>query len=272
MQDDKYYLPNLDSVSVLAATILLAYTMTHFVSLPLTEIEMQVAGVYVPLTIDFSTIIAILITGLTATGAAWLLHGHPGLEGKISVQHWLLPSLTALVLWLAIEQLPFGGQWWVAASISGITLMLVLMAEYIVVNYNNPYYIPASIGVTAISLALYLILAIALHSAEVRLFFRVPALSIAAGLVLLRVIHLRTHGTWAFRQALLTVLLIGELAAGLHYWPLNSISFGIALLGPIYALIELSENLLGSQSKTPLQVILGPVLVLVITWGLAALL
>jgi len=148
----------------------------------------------------------------------------------------------------------------------------VLMAEYIVVNYDNPYYIPASVGVTAISLALYLILAIALHSAGVRLFFRVPALSFAAGLVLLRVIHLRTHGKWALKQALLAALLIGELAAALHYWPLDSISFGIALLGPIYALIELSENLLDSQPQTPFQMILRPALVLVTTWGLAALL
>ena len=272
MQDDKRYFPKLDSVSVLAATILLAYALTHFVSIPPTKIELQVVGIYISLTLDFSTIIAVLITGLTATGAAWLLSDYPQLEWVNSVQHWLLPSLTALVLWLAIEQLPFGGQWWIAASVSSIVLMLVLIAEYILVNYNNPYYIPASIGVTAISLVLYFILAMALHSAEVRLFFRVPALSFAAGLVLLRIVHLRTHGKWAIRQALLTLLLTGELVAGLHYWPLDSVSFGIALLGPIYALIELSENFLDPQSKTSFQMILRPALVLVITWGFAFLL
>ena len=274
MSDNNYHFPNLDSVSILAATILLAYALTHFISLPLTEIEIQVAGVYIPLALNFSTIIAVLITGLTATGAAWLLRDHPNLEGAITVQHWLVPSLTALVLWLAVEQFPFGGQWWVAASLSSVILMLVLMAEYMVVDAadDNPYYMIASIGVTAISLALYLVLAIALHAAEVRLFFRIPALSLAAGLVLLRIIHLRAHGTWAFGPALLTILLTGELAAGLHYWPLNSTSFGIILLGQVYALIELSENLLNSESKTLVQIILSPILVLIFAWGLAALL
>lgn len=272
MQGDKYHFPNLDNISVLAATILLAYALTHFVSLSLTEFEIQVAGVYLPITLNFSTMVAVLITGLTATGAAWLFHEHPGLEGEISVQHWLLPSLTALVLWLTVEQVPFGGQWWVAASLSSVVLVLVLMAEYMVVDDSNPYYIPASIGITAIALTLYFILAIALHSAEVRLFFRVPALGLAAGLVLLRVIHLRAHGEWALGPALLGVLLIGELACGFHYWPLDSVSFGIALSGPVYALIELSENLLDSESKTLVQIIVGPAVVLIIAWGLAVLL
>lgn len=270
MQDEKHHLPKLDNVSILAATILLAYALTHFISLPLREFEIRVAGVYVPLALNFSTIIGVLITGLTATGAAWLFHDHPSTAGAITVQHWLLPSLTALVLWLTVEQLPFGGQWWVAAGLSGGVLMLVLLAEYLVIDDHNPYYLPASIGISAIALALYLILAIALHAAEVRLFFRVPALGFAAGLVLLRVVHLRAHGEWAFGYALLGVLLIGELAAGFHYWPLNSISYGIILLGTLYALIELSENLLNSQSKTLLQVILRPVLVLFVTWGVAA--
>ncbi|MEA2007590.1 MAG: hypothetical protein U9O54_00560, partial [Chloroflexota bacterium] len=257
MPENKHYLPNLDNVSILAAVILLAYTLTHFVSLPPWQIEIQVLGVYIPIILDFSTIIAILITGLTATGAAWLFHDHPHLEGdQIIVQHWLLPSLTALVLWLTIEQFPFGGQWWIAASLSGVILMLVLVAEYIVLAHDNPYYVPASIGVISISLSLFLILAIALHAAEVRLFFRVPALSFAAGLVLLRIIHLRTQGVWAFRQALLVFFLTGELAAGLHYWPLKSITFGIALLGLTYAVVELSENLLTSQPKTLFQTIL----------------
>ncbi|OQY36838.1 MAG: hypothetical protein B6243_02120 [Anaerolineaceae bacterium 4572_5.2] len=270
MPENKHYLPNLDNVSILAAVIILAYTLPHFVSLPPWQIEIQVLGVYIPIILDFSTIIAILITGLTATGAVWLLHDHPHLEkNQIIVQHWLLPSLTALVLWLSIEQLPFGGQWWIVASASGIVLMLVLVAEYIVLAHDNPYYIPASIGITAISLSLFLILAVALHAAEVRLFFRVPALSFAAGLVLLRIIYLRAQGKWAFKEAIIVFFLVGELAAGLHYWPIKSITFGIALLGLTYAIVELSENLLAPEPKTLFQTILGPILVLAIAWGVA---
>lgn len=273
MQEKNHHLPNLDNVSILAAVILLAYTLPHFVSLPPWEMALRILGVYLPLTLNFSTIIAILITGLTATGAAWLLHDHPHLEeNHIIVQHWLLPTLTSLVLWLSIEQFPFGGLWWIAASVSSVILMVVLIAEYIVLKHDNPYYIPASIGVTAISLVLFFILAIALHAAEIRLFFRVPALSFAAGLVLLRIIYLRTQGEWALRQALIVFFLIGEFAAALHYLPLQSVNFGIALLGPIYAFVEFSENLLAPKSKTTFQIIFAPVLILSISWGLAFIL
>lgn len=270
MEINDQHLPDLDKVSLLAATILLAYTLTNFLSLPINQIEIRLAGIYVSIPLSFSVMVAILLGGITASGSAWLLQDHPKLDrSQTTVQHWLLPSLTSWVLWIAIDQLPFGRQWWIAASISGLLLMLILIGEYIVLDYGNPYYLTASIGITAISLALFLILAISLHLAGVRLFFRVPALSISAGLVLLRVIHLRTEGEWMIRRAILAAVVIGEIAAALHYWPLNSISFGVALLGPTYAFIELSENLHKSEKKSLMEIILGPLFVLIFAWAIA---
>jgi hypothetical protein len=172
---------------------------------------------------------------------------------------------------LAIEQLPFGVLWWTGALISSVLLMLVLIAEYVVLDPSNPYYIPAEMGITSLSIVFFLILAISIHTAEIRLFYRVPLLSVAAALVYIRVIHLRQKGTWAITQGSVSFLLIGEIAAGLHYWPMQSINFGIALTGPLYALIEISDILPTISSKTRFREFLWPILIVLFSWGTAIL-
>jgi len=124
----------------------------------------------------------------------------------------------------------------------------------------------AEMVITAIAIVLFLILAISLHTAEARLFYRIPLLSFAALLVYLRVIHLRQNGYWAFVQGSASFLLIGEIAAGLHYWPVGSIGFGIALTGPLYALIEISDRLPPPGSKIGRKELIWPLVIILLSW------
>jgi hypothetical protein len=121
-------------------------------------------------------------------------------------------------------------------------------------------------------MSFFLILAIALHAEEVRLFFRVPLLGLTSGLVFLRILHLRLKGRRVFLPALVTVLCIGQLSAGLHYWPMSSISFGIALLGPLYGMIEIGERHSKEEQATIYQLLLFPGFVILLSWLAAILL
>lgn len=270
--EQQHNLPNQNTLSILVSTILLAYTLTQFVSIPTTVLEFSIAGVYLPLTLNYSTIVSLVVVGLTATGTAWMLADHPAAANyQQTMIHWLLPSLTSMVLMLTIQQLPFGGTWWIAAAVSGGILMLVFTAEYCVLDVDNPYYTAAEIGITALSLALFLILAIAVHAAEIRLFYRIPIISLSAFLVFIRVIHLREHGVWAIPHASAVFLLMGELAAGLHYWPMASIPFGISLLGPLYALIEISSRIYQADHPVSARLVYFPLGVTIFSWLLAVL-
>ena len=273
MVDPKIQLPDRNRLSILVSIILLAYTLTHFVSIPDLTFEFAFLGIFFPLRLNFSTLVTLLVAGLTASGSAWLLQDHPASDKlQTTAAHWLLPSLTSLVLMLAIEQLPFGPSWWIAAFISGFILLLVLVGEYIVLEPSNPYYPYAEIGITALSIVLFLIMTIALHLAEIRLFFRIPVISLGAALVYLRIVHLRQKGFWAFSQGAAAFLLIGELAAGLHYWPMNSISFGLVLVGPLFALVELSDHLDELGQEFNWKPLLWPGLLIFLSWGFALLL
>ena len=156
-----------------------------------------------------------------------------------------------------------------AALGSGFLLLLILTAEFIVLDVSSRFYNPAEMGITSLSIVLFLILAISLHSAETRLFYRVPLLSLAALLVYLRIINLRQPGKWSLIQGSVSFLVIGEIAAGLHYLPIGSIGFGLALTGTLFGLVEISDALPNDEHDLLPEGLFWPGLILVLSWGLA---
>jgi hypothetical protein len=243
-----------------------AYALANFVRLPARELAVQLPGVYLAVEINARTVVAVLVAVLTASGADWLLRTHPSLHGHSTFKHWLVPALTALVIGVPLSQISGAPQWWLGFIAGGALLMLVLVAEYITIDPDDVRQPIASAGLTAVSFALYLILAIALRFSGVRLFLLLPALSLAAWLVSLRTLHLRLHGRWVFLQAGVVALICGQAAAALHYLPLSSISYGLLLIGPAYALTSLLANL--AEDEPLRQAVLEPLIVLVILLGL----
>jgi len=296
-------LPNAERVSVLAATILLAYALTRFVTLPGWELTAQPLGILISLRINVQTIIPLLVAGLMAAGTHWLMSDHPALaahsaEGPASrvtganerptqperrahlerslteqsqrgpgAEHWLLPAVIAWVISIPLAQLPAGPLWVLGLAIGGGLLVVILTAEYIAIDADDLRQPIAEAVLTAVSFAAYLLLAIALRAAETRLYLILPALAITAAVVSLRTWHLRLGGEWAWIEAGLVLVIVGQVAAALHYWPLPALSYGVAVLGPAYALTNLVTSL--AQGATFRQALAGPLVMLAITWGVA---
>jgi hypothetical protein len=237
------YLPDVDRLSVLAATILLAYVLARWVNIPLRDFSLQLPGFFFAFQLNVRTLVVLLVAGLTASGADWLLRDHPGLVNKNTVEHWLLPALTAWVIGFPLFQLQFGVLWLLVFLSGGILLTLVLVAEYIVVDPGDVRHPAASAGLTAVSFALFLTLVVVLRLSHVRLYVMLLAVTLAVGLVSLRTLHLRLHGQWKVIEAIVVDLIVVQIAAALHYWPLTPVPFGMALLGPAYAVTSLISNL-----------------------------
>jgi len=267
--EQHHYMPDRHSLSMVAAIILLSYALAHMVAIPSRKLGMQLPGFYLSISININTFASFLVAGLTAAGADMLLRDHPMLQKGATFQHMLLPSLTALVIGLPLAQLPLNLLWWLGFSIGGLLLLFVLIAEFITVDPQDIRHGMAAAGLTAVSFALFLTLAIILRFTSTRLFLILPALALASGLVSLRTLHLRLGGEWMLAPALVVFLIIGQLSAGLHYWPLSPVAYGLALLGPAYSLTSFFANLgEGVQIK---KAILEPALVLMLVWGAAIL-
>ena len=261
------HMPDANRLSVLSSIILLAYALARFVDLPTRDVAFQLPGIYLAIEINIRTIVALLVAGLAATGADWLLRGHPSIGDHKTFEHWILPALTAYVIGLPLYQLSLGFQWWLGFAIGGALLMLVLVAEYISMDPNDIRHPVAALGLTAVSFALYLTMAIVLRYAGLRLFLTLPALTLAAGLVSLRALHLRLHGYWAWVESIVIALICGQIASALHYLPLTPVSYGLLLLGPAYAVTSLIAN--RTEGKTLRQSLIEPAIVLIIVFGTA---
>ena len=254
-------------MSTLAAMIVLAYTLERFTNLPPLEISRQFPGLYVEFTINVTMITSVLVACMTAAGANWLMHDHPASQGKMALQHAILPALTALVIGIPLSRIPVGLGWWLGLIGGAVILVLVLIAEYIAVDPDDLRLPIASAALSAVSFALFLILSAALRAGSVRLLFNIPALVVAAWLVSLRVANLRLHGEWTIYESAIIAFVVGQIAAAFNYWPLAPITFGLVLLGPSYALVSLFCNLI--EEKPIRQVISEPIISVLVAWGVA---
>lgn len=269
MNEQNRFTPDPDRIGLLTSTVLLTLALANLVPSQGFNLEVQLPGFLFALPLNISTLMNVLTAGLAATGMDWLLRGHPFLNGRSTFQWWLLPTLTTFVLSVLLSILPDGPAWWIGFLVSGILLFFVFLAEYLAVNPDAPYYNLAVAGLTAISHTLYFVLSIALRAAQTRLYILLPALFIASALASLRILHLRMGGKWEFAWSLGTGLVCAQIAAGLHYWSLTPIQFGLLLIGPLYGLIDLAVNL--DENIPARRAALEPAIVASLFWGLAVI-
>jgi hypothetical protein len=267
--DRRQNLPDINRLSVLAASILLAYAFTPFIHVPERSLVLQLPGFLFELRVNFSTLVSLLVAALAASGTSWLLHGHPQLGKQHTYQHWLLPALTAWVIGVPLETLAVGLEWWAVFAFGGLLLALVFVAEYIVVDISDARQAPATVGLTAVSFALYLTLAITVRAAGMRLYLVLPALVPTIALVTMRTLYLRLGGRWSLRWSIGIALVVGQVAIGLHYWPISPLAFGMAVLGPAYALTSLAGAIEEGRDWHTLWV--EPGIMLVLFWALAVI-
>lgn len=261
------YSPDAGRLSVLTAMVLLTYALTHVIRTPFYPVSFSLAGLSLDFEMNLNAAFALLAAALSAAGADWLLRGHPSLQRGETVEHWLVPMLTALVVGIALYTLPRGVIWWAGFGLGGLLLAAVFTAEYVVVDPADPRYPAASVALTVLAFALYLILAVALRASGTPWLFFVLALFAAGGLAALRTLHLRLNERWEFAWALVIALVGMQLAGGLYFWPLTPIRFGLILLGPVYALTGLAINL--AEEEPLRRAVVEPVVMLVLFWGLA---
>lgn len=228
--------PDFSRLSIISAVIILAYGLVPFVQIPAQSIAIRLPWVVFNYDLDFGSIVSILVAFLAAFGADWLIQTHPNKGTQTFIRHGLVPALTAWVIGVPLSFLEVGIEWWIVVALGGILLAFILVAEYLVVDSNSEAHLPASLGLTAISFALFLVLAIALQASGMRLFLLVPALSITLFFLVSRSLYLRTAGDWNWFWSFGVAFFVGQIALGLHYLPIQPLSFGLVLAGIAYPL------------------------------------
>lgn len=257
-------------IVVLVATVLLSYALTRLVQAPQFTLEFQFPGFYFSYPLSVRIIMVLLTAGLTATGMDWLIQSHPYFEGGPTVEYWLLPTLATFIIGLPLTILSLGLAWWISFVIGGLLLLLIFQAEFIAVDPSSPNYAIATSGLTALSYAVFLILATALRFNGVRLFLLAPILWSVSGLVAIRNLKLVLGGDWKITWAIGTGFICMQIGVGLHYWPVSPLQYGLVLFGVLYAMISLASSLLENIQLS--RAVIEPTIILGISCGIAIVL
>ncbi|WKZ37714.1 MAG: hypothetical protein QY332_07185 [Anaerolineales bacterium] len=267
MQENRSHLPSADRIGVLIASVLLAFALTRLIQSPRLTLTLSLPGFYYAFPLTLGTFMTILAAALTAAGMDWLTRAHPTLETKPNLEHLLLPTVTTFVIGAPLALLTDVRAWWIGFAFGAVLLVAVFLAEFITINPSAPGYAVARAGLTALAYALFLILATSLRFSGARMFLLVPAVFIVAGLISLRILHLDGTDRWDFPWAIGIGIICAQIGAGLHYWYLTPIQFGVAITGPLYALTMLSMSL---TENIPLRrAVVLPVIILGIAWTTA---
>jgi hypothetical protein len=264
MQENSSFLPSANRISTLIASVLLAFALTRLIQSPRFTLTITLPGFYFAYPLTLSTAMTLLAAALTATGMDWLTREHPRLGQKSNIEHLMLPTITTFVVGAPLALLSHGSAWWVGFVLSAILLAGVFLAEYITIDASAPYYAFARAGLTALAYALFLILATSLKFSGARMFLLVPVLFTVAALISLRILHLDGTDRWDFPWAIGIGIICAQLGAGLHYWQLTPIQFGLALTGPLYALTMLSASL--AENIPVRRAATGPILIVTFAW------
>lgn len=265
---ERRYLPDPTRVSVLTAAVLLAFALTRVLNAPqLLSIPLPLGNIKFTLSFNLNTVIVLLAAGMTATGMDWLLRTHPSLEKGETREHWLLPTLTVLVIGIALYTLPNTPIWWLGFGLGATIFLVVALSEYVVVDPNDARYPVATAILTVLAFVIFLVLAVAIKAANARLIMVIPALFLAGGLAALRTLHLRLNERWELAWAVGIGLVAAQLGSALHYLPLTPVRFGLALLAPLYALTVLAVSL--AEGNPFRRAFVEPTVMLVLFWGLA---
>ena len=264
MQENRTYLPSANRMGMLIASVLLAFALTRLIQSPRFTLTITLPGFYFAYPLTLGTAITILAAALAATGMDWLTRDHPTLGKKPNIEHLMLPTLTTFVIGAPLALISNGTAWWIGFAFSAVLLSGVFLAEYITIDSSAPPYAFARAGLTALAYALFLILATSMRFSGARMFLLVPIIFIVAALISLRILHLDGADRWDFPWAIGISIVCAQIGAGLHYWSITPIQYGLALTGPLYALTMLSANL---TENIPLRrAAIGPAVIIGLSW------
>lgn len=265
MQENRSYLPSSDRMGMLIASVLLTFALTRLFQSPGLTLSISLPGFYYAIPITIDSLMTVFAAVLTAAGMDWLTRNHPSAGSKpATLEHLLLPTLTAFVMGTPLSLLADSPAWWVAFAFGAALLTAVCVAEYIAIEPGSPAYGFARAGLTAVAYALFLVLVTSLRFSGARMVLVIPSIFIVAGLISLRILHLDGEDRWDFPWAIGIGLICAQIGAGLHYWPLSPIQFGVALTGPLYALTMFSTSL--AENIPARRAIVAPTVILGVAW------
>ena len=227
----------------MSASILISYAVLPFIQVSARETSFTIAGVLIPLRINFYNLMSFIAAAIAATGEDWLLRDHPAIQTHSSLPHMILPAISAGVLGFPLGLLEISFAWWIIMGLGSLLIITIMIAEYISLDQKDSRQPLALMVLSAVSYGIFLLLCIVLRATNSRLYVMLLILTPFFAFLCLRILHFRLGGHWRFEWTAVITLVIAQCITALYYWPLTPVRYALGLLGAAYALIGITASL-----------------------------
>jgi hypothetical protein len=267
--------PSRDQLSVITACIVLAYALARFLELPQRTVATTLFGSALGFELSGPFLMLVFTAALISAGSEMIIRAHPlfaGQPARRTLIHWILPGATALVMSAALSQVSSTPLWWLGLGFSVVALVVVLIAEYVVVDPNDPRREVAALALTTLAYLLALILFILLRRLGARAAISATLGGGVAAALTLRLFALKFAPLW--RSALYAAfvgLICAEAIWALNYWAISANGAALITMIPFYVGEGLAEQHLLGRLTRRIWIEFGAVgslvLLLALVWG-----
>ena len=221
-------------LSVLVAVLLLGSVLFRFIELPEHTWKLQPLGSPLEIHVTGTWLLTALMVGLVCTGTNLILHDHPHLEvypERPIYISWILPGIMAGLAAYLLAQITTWPLWIGGLLVAGVSISLVVSAEYTAVSPQDPGYPMARLTLNMLAYLLAFTLFAIIYQTRTRSLVTATLMMLAAAVLALDLLSIADA---QFRRVILftgiVALIIGESTWALNYWQISAWAGGLFLL------------------------------------------
>jgi len=251
------------------AVILLGSALFRFIELPEQVWELEPLGSPLEIHVTGTWLLITLMIGLTCTGTNLILHDHPHVEenpGRPIYISWILPGVMAGLSAHLLTRISTWPLWIGGLTLAGISISLVISAEYRAVSPETPGYPLARLALNVLAYLLTFTLFTLIYYTRTRSLVTATLTLLTATLLAL---DLLSVAEVKFRRVLLFAgivgLIIGQSTWALNYWQVSAWTGGLLLLLIFYISVNIAHQHILERLNVSIMVEFAVVAVTVLT-------
>lgn len=225
--------------STLTGVVMLIFMIGTLTDRSLFDLQIQPFGI--PLVLQVTSMqllipMAALIVGL---GMYWALQMSLPVTGDQIRLHLFLPFAVTLAIGFTLDGIDGGVTGLGLLFLTAVLLYLVLYFEYTACDPASVRRPVSVIVLDGLCYAVFLLFVIALRAGGTSLFLSVPAVFILCFIISLKIYAFHIINTDTMLLAGITAAVMVFADAGLHFWPVNIVSYASLMFVWYYAFINL---------------------------------
>ena len=254
--------------STLTGIVMLMYMIASLTDRELFRFEFNLGGFSLGMSVNAMELLIPLTAIVIVLGMYYTLKTNLDVPPEDIRLHLFLPFAVTLTIGFALRNLPAGLTGWGLLFLTGALLYLVLWFEYNACDPASGQSPLSIIVLDALCYAIFLLFVVTLRANVSRQIITLPAIFVLCTVICLKIYSFHLINQNIPLLSAISGIVMTYAEAGLHYWPINVVSYGALMFLWYYSF---TSFVIGVDHEEPYRSIAKRVLpVGVITAALAA--